>query len=139
MNHSISHIKSIPNSSYSIHAYRIFYLISIPCHFHNQPFHVHFIPRIIQVHHSHLIHPLTHAYSFTSCHYIITQSNTCQTSKNRENIKPGHTLAYLFAQAEGSRSSERESRSASSLRLGESSKRGTGSIHTSSLRRALFA
>ena len=65
-----------------------FYLISIPCHFHNQPFHVHYMPRIIQVHHSQLIHPPTHAYSFISCHYIIIQSNTCQTSKNRENITP---------------------------------------------------
>jgi len=37
--------------------------------------------------------------------------NPCQASKNRENIKPGRTLAQLFAQAEGSHLSERVSRS----------------------------
>jgi len=51
-----------------------FWLISLPCHFHNQPFHVHYMPRIIQVCHPQLIHPPTHAYSFPSCHYIIIQS-----------------------------------------------------------------
>ena len=98
-----------------------FQLISLPCHFHNQPFHVHYMPRIIQVYHSQLIHPPTHAYSFPSFHYIIIQSNTSQTSKNKGNTKPERTLTQRFAQAEGSRSSERVSRSASSLRLGESS------------------
>jgi len=106
----MSHVKFIPTHhppSMNIE----FYLISIPRHFHNQPFHVHYMPRIIQIHHSQLIHLPTHAYSFTSCHYIVIQSNTCQTSKNRENIKPGRTLAQLFTQAKGSRSSERVSRS----------------------------
>jgi len=87
------------------------------------------MPRIIQVHHSQLIHPLTHAYSFPSCHYIIIQSNTCQASKNRENIKPGHTLAQLFAQARGTLAQ------ASSLRLGEGSTIGTLAFCTVSLRR----
>jgi len=83
-----------------------FQLISLPCLFHNQPFHVHYMPSIIQVHHSQLTHPPTHAYSFPSCHYIIIQSNTSQTSKNRKNAKPERTLTQLLAQAEGSRSGE---------------------------------
>jgi len=88
----IFHIKLIP-THHSPSMNLEFYLISIPCHFHNQPFHVHYMPRIIQLHHSQLIHPPTHAYSFTLCHYIIIQSNTCQASKNRESIKPWRTLA----------------------------------------------
>jgi len=106
-----------------------FQLMSLPCHFHNQPFHVHYMPRIIQVRHSQLIHPLTHAYSIPSCHYIIIQSNTSQTSKNRENAKPERTLAQLFAQAKGSRSSERVSRS------GESSTHRNSGLCAFSLRR----
>ena len=83
----------------------------IPCHFCNQPFHVHYMSRIIHVHHPQLTHPLTHAYLFTSCFNLIIQSNICQTSKNRENIKQGRTLAQLLAQAERSHSGERDSRS----------------------------
>jgi len=104
------HIKPIPTHhtpSMNIE----FQLISLPCLFHNQPFHAHYMPRIIQVHHSQLIYPPTHAYSFPTCHYIIIQSNTSQTSKNRESAKLARTLAQLFAQAGGSRSSERVSRS----------------------------
>jgi len=47
-----------------------------------------------------------------SCHYTTIHSLTCQTSKNKKrNIKSERTLAQLFAQAEGPRSSERVSRS----------------------------
>jgi len=64
------------------------------------------MPRVIQVHHSQLIHPPTHAYSFPSCHHIIIKSNTSHTFKNRENAKPKCTLAQLFAQDERPHSGE---------------------------------
>ena len=88
-----------------------FQLILLPCLFHNQPFHVHYMPSIIQVHHSQLVHPPTHAYSFPSCHYIIIQSNASQTSKSRKNTKLERTIAQLLASTEGSHSGERDSRS----------------------------
>jgi len=66
----------------------------------------------IQVHHSQLIQPLTHAYLSPLGDHIIIPSMKCQTSKNRKgNTKLGRILAQLFAQDEGSCSSERVSRS----------------------------
>jgi len=112
-----------------------FYLISIPCHFHNQPFHVHYMPRIIQIHHSQLIHPPTHAYSFTSCHYIITQSIHAKhprTEKisNHDALSPSSSFRLKgLAQARGSLAQ------ASSLRLGESSTHKNSGSCTFLLRR----
>jgi len=64
----------------------------------------------IQVRHSQLIHPPTHAYSPPSCHHTIISSITSQSSKNRKgNTKLERILAQPFAQAEGSRSGERDS------------------------------
>ena len=87
------------------------------------------MPRSYHTYHLQPIHHIIHAYSFTSCYYIIIQSNTCQTSKNKKNIKPGCTLAQLVAQAEKSRSSERDSHA------GESSTIGTVAFSAVSLRR----
>ena len=110
-------------------------LISLPCHFHNQPFHDYYMPRFIQVHHSQLIHPPTHAYSFPSCHYIIIKSNTSQTSRtwrtlNHNALSPS-SLPRLkgLAQARGSFAQ------ASSLRLGESSTHRNSGLRAFSLRR----
>jgi len=50
----VSHVKSIPTHHSQTMNIELS-LISIPCHFHNQPFHVHYMPRIIQVHHSQLM------------------------------------------------------------------------------------
>jgi len=61
------------------------------------------------IHNSYTL-PFMHIH-FPSCRYIIIHSNASQTPKDRENTNPRHTLAQLFAQAEGSRSSERVSRS----------------------------
>jgi len=77
-----------------------FQLISLACHFHNHPFHVHYMPRIIQVCHSQLIHPPTHAYSFPSCHYIIIQSNTRTHSRpalRLGELRLGESLTYRYS------------------------------------------
>ena len=72
--------------------------ISLPCHFRNQPFHTHFMPRIYSSL-SFITHTPSHScILYPSCHYTITPSITCQTLKGREgNTKLERTLAQLVA------------------------------------------
>jgi len=50
-------------------------LIPIPCHFYNQPSHIHYTLRSCQTHHSQPINHSTHAYSLISCFNIAIQLN----------------------------------------------------------------
>jgi len=120
-------------------------LIPIPCHFYNQPFHTHYMPRSCQAHHPQLINPLTHAYSFISCFNIAIQPNMYQTPKNKERNRTQALSRQTLAPAERSRSGERllslrqaSLVQASSFRLGEGSKDGNSSLCVPSFRRDLL-
>ena len=78
----------------------------ILCHFYNQPFHAHYMPRSCQAHHPQLIHPLTHAYSFIPYFNIAMQPNMYQTPKNKEGNRTQPLSRPTLAQAKRSHSGE---------------------------------
>jgi len=112
-------------------------LISLSCHFHNQPSHDFNMSNSFKfiIHNPYTL--LSMHIHFPSGHYIIIHSYTSQTSKNRNKTphqnahSPSSSLKLKgLAQARGSLAQ------ASSLRLGESSTHRNNNLHAFSHRRA---
>ena len=122
---------------------RKFYLISLLSHFYNQPFHVHYMPRIYRTL-SFTIH--TPSQSCIFIHLMPSYNNTikCMPSiqeqgktSNRDALSPISSLKLKgLAQAKGSLAQARGSLTqAGSLRLGESSTYKYSGLCAFSLRR----
>jgi len=109
-----------------------FYLLSIPCHFHNQPFHVHYMPSS-----SFTIHTPSHSCIFI--HLMPLYNNPIKYMPNiqeqRKYQTRTHSRSASSLRLKGLAQARRSLAQASSLRLGESSTHKNNDFCAFSLRR----